>query len=106
MKFYSELTRKLYDTEAELTEAENVKKQEEEEAARKAEEEKAKQEAKMEAKKARESEIEEARKRMIAARAEYTKLIKEFGQDYYEDFFKGCGTAGFVTLDELLKKFF
>lgn len=82
MKFYSDVTKKMYDTEIECREAENVFNKalkEKEEAERK----------KSEERKARAQKVEEARKKVEDARAElskanknYTNILNEFCKDY------------------------
>lgn len=75
MKYYSDLTKKLYDSEQECAEAEATllkKRQEEEEAtAKKAQERKARAEA-----------IDASYERLAAAQKEYSQLVSEFVKDY------------------------
>lgn len=82
MKYYSDITKKLYDSEKELMAAEQKQKQldvEKELAAQKKEEER---KALMEQRKARAAEIDAARKDMEAAQQKYRELVEKFCKDY------------------------
>lgn len=82
MKYYSDFTRALYDTEEALVAAEKElaaeKAREEEELKKRKEAE----EAKKHERKARAEEIEEAHKAMMAAQKKYQELIAKFVSDY------------------------
>ena len=75
MKFYSEITKKIYDSEKDCVEAEAAilkqRKAEEEAAAKKSQERKARAEA-----------IDASYEKMLAAQKEYSQLVSEFVKDY------------------------
>lgn len=75
MKYYSEITRKYYDTESECIEAEKTHNAALEEA-------KAKKDALIAARKDRAKEIEEAYAAVRAAEKKYNKLRTDFIKDY------------------------
>lgn len=75
MKFYSDVTKKMYDTEIECRKAEsafNKALKEKEDAERR----------KSEERKARAQKVEEARAEMAKAREKYDKLLADFCKDY------------------------
>lgn len=67
MKYYSELTKKLYNTQKELDDAENILKEKERDS---------------EERKKRAFEVEEARKAMNAAASDYQKKLNSFLKDF------------------------
>ena len=95
MKFYSEVTKKLYDSEDELKSAETslvAKKKAEEEAALKLKEER----------KARSKDVEDARKAYIDAKKNYYNVLDKFCKDY------GSYHASYKTddIDSIFEDFF
>lgn len=82
MKFYSELTKKVYDSPEEVDAAEAKLKEEQEAAKKAAEEAKAKREALAAEKESRAKEIENAYKDIIAAQKKYYELKNKFIKDY------------------------
>ena len=86
MKFYSDVTRKFYDTEKACLEAELKVKEEENKAKimreRAEREAKEKQEKLAAERKARAAEVEEARKAMTAAQSKYREVLESFVRDY------------------------
>lgn len=86
MKFYSDVTRKFYDTEKACLEAEFKVKEEQnrqkilkEKAEREAKE---KQEKLAAERKARANEVDEARKAMVAAQHKYSEVLEAFCKDF------------------------
>lgn len=75
MKYFSEVTQKVYDTPEALEKAEKDVK--EAELKRKLEQEKA-----ANTRKARAEEVDAARKKMVAAQKEYRKVLEKFCEDY------------------------
>lgn len=75
MKFYSEKTRKLYESAEECANAEA-------EAVKAEEEKKLAEQKKAETRKARAKEVEDALKAATEARAKYDKLLRDFCKDY------------------------
>lgn len=75
MKYYSEVLKKIFDSEQDCAEAEEAQKKKEEEAKLEAEK-------KASERKARAAEVEEAMKQATAASARYRKLLKKFCEDY------------------------
>ena len=96
MRYYSELTKKLYDSEQDLLEDEERV----EEETRKLEEQKR---AIAEQRKERAAEIDAARKRMIEAQSEYRRLINEFCKDY-KSYHYSCNS--FEDLPQVFKDLF
>ena len=86
MRYYSEVTKKFYDTEKACLEAEFKEKEEQNRQkilkAKEARERKAKQEALAAERKARANEVEEARKAMVAAQSKYREVLEAFVRDY------------------------
>lgn len=87
MKFYSEVTKKYYDTERECLQEEQkvVEEQNRQKTLREraAQELKEKQEKLAAERKARAQEVEAARKEMLEAREKYSKLLTDFTKDYH-----------------------
>ena len=86
MKYYSDVTKKFYDTAvecqtAELKEQERLSR-EKAEKERTLAEKKAKEEKIAAERKSRAAELEEARKAMVAAQKKYRDLIEAFTKDY------------------------
>lgn len=86
MRYYSEITKNIYDTEKACLEAEFKVKEEQnrqkilkEKAEREAKE---KQEKLAAARKVRANEVEEARKAMVAAQHKYSEVLEAFCKDY------------------------
>ena len=105
MKYYSEKTKKLYDTvellnqaEFELKEAENREKiRKEREARRKSE--------LADQRKARAAEVEEARKTMVAAQKAYREKLEAFIKDYNSYHYTSTSIDDIPTLFDLFKIF-
>lgn len=98
MKFYSDMTKKLYETEEALVIAEKEMAAEEarkEEEARKAKEA---EEAKKNERKARADEIEVARKEMVEAQKKYQELVTAFVRDYKTYHYSTSSADGLPTL--------
>lgn len=98
MKYYSDVTKQLYDSEKACADAEAAllrKKKEEEEAAKKSQERKARAEA-----------IDISYNKLRAAQAEYSKLVSEFVKDYgsYHKTYSNAGNDD--TLNSLFSVFF
>lgn len=98
MRYFSDMTKSLYDTEAALVEAEKelaAQKVREEEEARKAKEA---EEAKKNERKARADEIEAARKEMVEAQKKYQELVTAFVRDYKTYHYSTSSADGLPTL--------
>lgn len=76
MKYYSDITKKFYDTQGECVKAEAEAKQ-------KADKEKYEKEKAAAERKARAQEVEDARKTMVVARSKYAELLEAFTRDYH-----------------------
>ena len=98
MKYYSDVTDKVYTTEQELVDAELAfakAQAEKEEAAKKAKEA---EEAKKAQRKQRADEIETARKEMVEAQKKYQQLINDFVRDYHSYHFSATEYDNLPTL--------
>lgn len=98
MKFYSDMTKKLYDTEEALVVAEKEMAAEEarkEEEARKAKEA---EEKKKSERKTRADEIEKAYQEMTAAQKKYKDLVSAFVRDYKTYHYSTSSADGLPTL--------
>lgn len=82
MRYYSDVTKSMYNTEKELVAAEQQVKVEEAKKARAAEEEKARKDKMAAERKARAAEVEEARKAMTIAQKNYQQKLEQFVQTY------------------------
>lgn len=76
MKYFSETLNKVFDTEQECTEAENLYNQAQQEA-------EARQQALTEQRATRAKEVEDAYKTAVEAKKAYDKLLREFLNDYH-----------------------
>lgn len=98
MKYFSDMTQKLYDTEELLVAAEKEAAAElarKEEEARKAKEA---EETKKNERKARADEIEAARKAMLEAQRKYQELVSAFVRDYKTYHYSTSSAEGLPTL--------
>lgn len=75
MRYYSDITKKFYDTQDECVKAEAEAKQ-------KADKEKYEKEKAVAERKARAQEVEDARKAMVAAQSKYRELLEAFIKTY------------------------
>lgn len=91
MKFYSEITQRLYDSEADLKKAEKEK-QEAELAAKRKKEELAQN------RKARAKEVEDAMKEAIEAQKKYKTLLNEFCKEYGAFHYSWNGDESLIDL--------
>ena len=100
MKYYSEKTRKLYNTEAELIKAESL-------LAKLEAEKVAKEKAAKEQRAARAKAVEEALKEANLAKAKATKLLNDFVQDYgsFHTSFSNVKTPDEKTQDSVVNDF-
>lgn len=106
MKYYSEVTKKLYDTKDELTKAETaVAKAEEERKAALIQKQKEQAELK-EKRAARAEEIEAAIKERDAAQKKVNELINKFTQDYGSWHYTWKSSYGDTDGDNVIKTFF
>ena len=82
MKFYSEITKQVYNTPEEVEKAEIMVKQAEEKERIRKEQEAKKQEELTRQRKSRAAAVEEARKKMAEAQAKYREELESFIKDY------------------------
>ena len=106
MKFYSELTRKVYDSPEDLEKAELKLKEEQEKAKKAAEEAKAKREALAAEKEARAKEVEDAYKEIVKAQKKYNELKNQFIKDYGRFWMSYTDTDNNVDLMDLFRDLF
>ena len=82
MRYFSDVTKKVYDSTEELLKAEQEVKLEEQKKLELEQKEKEKKEKMAAERKARAAEVEEARKAMVASQNHYKKVLEAFVRDY------------------------
>ena len=106
MRYYSDVTKSVYNTEKELVAAEQQVKVEEAKKARAAEEEKARKDKMAAERKARAAEVEEARKAMTEAQKHYKDVLEAFVKDYHSYHYSTTDTSDIPTLFQIFNPFF
>lgn len=106
MKYYSELTKKVYDSPEDVEKAEVVLKEEQEKAKKVAEEAKAKKEALIAEKQTRAKEVEDAYKEIIKANKKYEELKNKFIRDYGHFWMNYKDGDSEVSIFEVFNDFF
>lgn len=104
MKYYSEVTSKVYDTIDALTAAEKAAEEKRKEEEARIAKEKAEKEKKANERKVRADEVEKARQVMIDAQKAYRELLQKFCRDYGA-FHKTFTTAELPSLFDIFDIF-
>ena len=106
MRYFSDVTKKVYDSAAELLKAEQEAELEQKKKLELERKEKEKKEQMAAERKARAAEVEEARKAMVTAQSHYKEVLEAFVRDYKSYHFTTTDTKEIPTLFDMFSPFF